>query len=94
MHFNLGDVKENTTYTSHIYVEDKDNFRYGEPSCGCMTLKYDKSTGRLTMKYSTGILGIDTIKLQGFQQISRYITLYYKDNKTIKVQVTGRILPK
>lgn len=92
MEFNLGDVKENTYKITSLVYSGKKVIKSVEPSCYCMTVRYDKVPSKIFLKFKAGILDNQTLVSQGYQYINKYITVTYKDGTTEKIKVTGKII--
>lgn len=91
MEFKLGKIKQNTSITTRLaYTGDKTISRV-EPSCGCMDVYYKDKFINLTFR--AGMIPHIAIVNQGYQDIYKYVTIYYKDNTSERVNVTGQIIP-
>lgn len=92
MEFNLGDIKENTYKSTSISYTGNKTISSIEPSCYCMTVRYDKVAKKIFLKFKAGILDHNTIVKQGYQNINKYLLVKYKDGDTEKINVTGKIV--
>lgn len=92
MEFNLGEVKESTYFQTSIQYTGSKQISYLEPSCSCMTPRYDKKSNKITLRYKAGLIDNVTLKKFGHQIISRYILIHYKDGTTEKINVKGKVI--
>lgn len=92
--FDLGEIQENTIYSTSLKVTSKKVIHYVEPSCACMSARYDKIANRIYLKYRAGILDANTLRTKKFQKIDKYVLVKYKDGTSEKIKVIGKVIPK
>lgn len=94
MVFNLGDITEGTTFVTSIPYTGKKDIKYIEPSCSCMSVRYDRKNKKIYLTYKAGIIDHLTLTKIGHQIISRYLSVRYKDGSSEQIKVIGKVIKK
>ena len=91
MKFNLNKIKQGTSISTKIAYTGNKTISRIEPSCGCMDAYYKDNF--IHLNFRAGMIPHIAIVNQGYQQIYKYITVYYTDNTSEKIKVEGYIIP-
>ena len=94
MESNVGQLLESSKISITKQYTPEKTVSFIDVSCGCMNVKYSKTSGTIKLVYSAGILDQRTIQTKGFQEIHRYLTVHFTDGTTEKINVTGKIIKK
>ena len=91
MEFNLNKIKQGTSIVTKIPYTGTKTISRVEPSCGCMDVHYKDNF--IHLNFRAGMIPHVAIVNQGYQQIYKYVTVYYADNTSEKINVKGYIIP-
>ena len=63
-----------------------------KPSCGCMSATYDETHKVIKLNFRAEKLPPQVLANQGYQDIYKFLTIYFIDGSTEKINIRGKIV--
>lgn len=92
MEIRLGEISQKTKVVVGKDFNPEKKVKSIKPSCGCMTVKYDDTTNRIILTFKAGEVPQHVMQRQGYQSINLYLTVFYMDNTSERISVTGKVV--